>query len=111
MQALTSALEHDPTLVAAWANRAVLHFDSGNVAASIADLSHALDLSESATVLYNRGLAYQAQNRWQDAIADYTRAFELRSRQEINFTIFKDQTGSILHFTECQLTRLFPDEY
>ena len=77
LQALTSALERDPTLVAAWANRAVLNFESGNVAASIADLTHALELSESATVLYNRGLAYQSQERWQDAIADYTRALEL----------------------------------
>jgi len=77
MQAFTSALERDPMLVAAWANRAVLNFDSGNVDASIADLSHALDLSESATVLYNRGLAYQSQERWQDAIADYTRTLEL----------------------------------
>ncbi len=76
-QALTSALERDPTLVAAWANRAVLNFESGNVDASTADLTHALELSESATVLYNRGLAYQSQERWQDAIADYTRALEL----------------------------------
>ncbi|MHB8598105.1 MAG: tetratricopeptide repeat protein [Ktedonobacteraceae bacterium] len=76
-QALTSALERDPTLVAAWANRAVLNFESGNVDASIADLTSALALSESATVLYNRGLAYQSQERWQDAIADYTRALEL----------------------------------
>ncbi|HLX38918.1 MAG TPA: tetratricopeptide repeat protein, partial [Ktedonobacteraceae bacterium] len=77
MQALSSALEHDPMLVAAWANRAVLNFDRGNVDASIADLSHALELSESATVLYNRGLAYQSLERWQDAIADYTRALAL----------------------------------
>jgi tetratricopeptide (TPR) repeat protein len=78
-RALTSALQHDPKLIAAWINRAVLEFERGNADAAITDLSHALEISENATVLYNRGLAYQSQERWQEAIADYTRALELSS--------------------------------
>lgn len=76
-RALTSALERDPKLVAAWINRAVLEFENGNADAAIADLSHALDVSENATIRYNRGFAYQSQERWQEAIADFTRALEL----------------------------------
>jgi len=77
LRALTSALERDSKLEAAWINRAVLEFESGNTDAAIADLSHALDMSENATIRYNRGFAYQSQERWQEAIADYTRALEL----------------------------------
>ncbi|WP_201382778.1 tetratricopeptide repeat protein [Ktedonobacter sp. SOSP1-52] len=32
---------------------------------------------ENPTVLYNRGIAYQAQNRWQEAINDFTQALAL----------------------------------
>lgn len=76
-QAFTAALEHDPSLVAAWTNRAVLFFEQGNVEAAIADLTHALELEQNATVFYNRGLAYQAREQWQQAIDDYDQALAL----------------------------------
>lgn len=76
-QAFTAALEHDPSLVAAWTNRAVLFFEQGNVEAAIADLTHALALEPNATVLYNRGLAYQAREQWEQAIHDYNQALAL----------------------------------
>ncbi|HLG65503.1 MAG TPA: tetratricopeptide repeat protein [Ktedonosporobacter sp.] len=76
-QAFTAALEHDPSLVAAWTNRAVLFFEQGNIKAAITDLTHALELAQNATVLYNRGLAYQAREQWQQAIDDYNQALAL----------------------------------
>lgn len=76
-QALTAALQGDPTLHEAWSNRAVLEFERGNIDAAIDDLSHALELGTDATVLYNRGFAFQAQKRWKEAIADYTQALDL----------------------------------
>jgi len=76
-RAFTVALERDPTLVAAWTNRAILAFERGDADAAIADLSHALECGESATVLYNRGFVYQSQERWQEAIDDYTRTLAL----------------------------------
>ena len=76
-QAFTTALERDPTLVAAWTNRAIVAFEQGNADAAIADLSHALERGDSATVLYNRGYVYQSQERWQEAIDDYTRTLAL----------------------------------
>ncbi len=78
-RAFTAALERDPKLLAAWTNRAVLAFESGDPNAAIADLSQALNLSDSATVLYNRGIAYQSLERWQEAIDDYTRTLALSS--------------------------------
>src|SRR5262249_48345358 len=81
-QALTAALEKDPTLREAWSNRAVLEFERGNTNAAIDDLSHALTLGADATVLYNRGFAYQAQKRWKEAIADYTQALGLEGADE-----------------------------
>ncbi|HEU5227692.1 MAG TPA: tetratricopeptide repeat protein, partial [Ktedonobacteraceae bacterium] len=77
LEAFTTALEHEPALVAAWTNRAVLFFEQGDVEAAIADLTHALELDRNATVLYNRGLAYQAKEQWQQAIADYEQALAL----------------------------------
>ena len=77
LSALTSALEYDPSLVAAWTNRAVLFFEQGEIDSAITDLTQALTLDKNATVLYNRGLAYQAKEQWQEAIDDYNRALAL----------------------------------
>ncbi|HEU5373967.1 MAG TPA: tetratricopeptide repeat protein [Ktedonobacteraceae bacterium] len=81
-QALSSAIEQDPSLVAAWTNRAVLAFETGQVAAAIADLTHALTLEENAAVYYNRGIAYQCQERWFEASEDYTTALTLDREDE-----------------------------
>lgn len=76
-QAFSKALQCDPLLIAAWTNRAILSFEESKVEAAIEDLSRALALEENPTVLYNRGIAYQAQNLWQAAIDDFTRALAL----------------------------------
>lgn len=84
-EAFTAALEGEPTLREAWSNCAVLEFERGNIAAAINDLSHALATGVDATILYNRGFAYQAMGRWQEAIADYTQALALEDadKQEL----------------------------
>lgn len=76
-QILSSAIEHDPSLVAAWTNRAILAFENEKYAEAIDDLTHALTLEENATVLYNRGIAYQAHGSWQAAIDDFSHALSL----------------------------------
>jgi tetratricopeptide (TPR) repeat protein len=76
-QAFTAALEQDPKLVAAWSNRAILAFERGDNAPAISDLTHALAPGENATVRYNRGLAYQAQAQWQEAIDDFSHVLSL----------------------------------
>ena len=76
-QALSTAITLDSSLVAAWANRAVLAFETGRVDAAIEDLTHAITLGENAAVRYNRGIAYQSQERWFEASEDYTTALSL----------------------------------
>ncbi len=88
-QALTSALERDPSLLAAWTNRAVLAYECGNIDAAIADLTQALELDENATVLYNRGQAYQSQGRWPEAIHDYTRALTQADDDDTQDLLYK----------------------
>jgi len=81
-QALSSAIEQDPSLVAAWSNRAVLAFEQGQVEAAIEDLTQALALGENAAVRSNRGIAYQALQQWEQAIEDFTIALQLDREDE-----------------------------
>ena len=76
-QALSSAIEHHPSLIEAWTNRAILAYESGNTKAAIDDLTSALALEQNATVLANRGMAYQSCGSWQEAIDDFTDALAL----------------------------------
>jgi len=76
-QAFSTALKYDAHLLEAWTNRAILAFENDNYAAAISDLTHALTLEEHSTVLYNRGIAYQAQGSWQAAIDDFSHALTL----------------------------------
>lgn len=70
------ALRHDPSLVAAWSNRAVLSFGEGDVEAAIADLGRALKLDDDPVIRANLALANQHAGRYHDALADYTAALE-----------------------------------
>jgi tetratricopeptide (TPR) repeat protein len=81
-QALSSAIEQDPLLVAAWTNRAVLAFEQGQLEAAIEDLTRASALGENAAVRYNRGIAYQAQQQWERAIEDFSAALDLDREDE-----------------------------
>lgn len=81
-QALSSAIEQDPLLVAAWTNRAVLAFEQGQVEAAIEDLTRAIALGENAAVRYNRGVAYQSRQQWEQAVEDFTAALNLDREDE-----------------------------
>ncbi|MCL4862572.1 MAG: tetratricopeptide repeat protein [Caldilineaceae bacterium] len=55
------------------------HSSLGNLAASIANCSKAVELKPDYAEAYNnRGSAYNAQNKWEEAIVDFTKVIELR---------------------------------
>jgi tetratricopeptide (TPR) repeat protein len=99
-RAFSLALEQDATLKAAWTNRAVLLFAEGNSEAAIADLTHALSISEDATALYNRALAYKSQKRWHEAINDYSRALALSPNDEQDILSQRDQCYRLLEHAQ-----------
>lgn len=75
--AFSAAIEHDPTLAAAWSNRAIVAFDHGDTDAAIADLTEALVLGDDAAIRYNRAVAHQHSRHWQSAVDDFTHAMIL----------------------------------
>lgn len=76
-EAYDNAITADPTLQAAWAGRASVRFEQGELPSALADLERALDLGDSAPLRYNRATAFIAAGRWDDALADLNRAIEL----------------------------------
>ncbi|MEU0572706.1 tetratricopeptide repeat protein [Nonomuraea sp. NPDC005983] len=77
MAAFDAALDLDPDLVAAWASRGALAFESGDHAAALSDLTRALKLAETAELLFNRALVHRAAGRAEEAAQDLLRAAEL----------------------------------
>jgi Tfp pilus assembly protein PilF len=57
MHALTDALEQDPTLAEAWANRATLFFEAGDTESAIADLTEALVHDDDPAIRHNLAVA------------------------------------------------------
>jgi tetratricopeptide (TPR) repeat protein len=55
----TAALEQDPSLVAAWANRAVLAYSAGRCADAVSDLDRAIELEDDVALRINRAIALQ----------------------------------------------------
>jgi tetratricopeptide (TPR) repeat protein len=80
--AFDDALALDPALAAAWANRGILAFETGDVEGAVRDLTRALELDEQPPVLFNRAMALRAAGREQEARADLTRALELDPRDD-----------------------------
>lgn len=80
--AFDAALEADPELVAAWAGRAELAFESGDHDAALADLTHALKLAETAELLFNRSVVHRAAGLADKARDDLLRAAELAPDDE-----------------------------
>ncbi|WBB80071.1 tetratricopeptide repeat protein [Micromonospora sp. WMMD882] len=68
---LSAALAVDPTLAAAWAARGAAAYQEGDLAAAVADLSHALALDDDPAVRFNRGLALADAGRHAEADADF----------------------------------------
>ncbi|HEY1919677.1 MAG TPA: tetratricopeptide repeat protein [Streptosporangiaceae bacterium] len=77
LECYATALELDPTLVEVHANRAVLHFIAGRVAAAIADLDQAIALSDVAALRVNRGIALHDLGDHEAAIRDYDAALAM----------------------------------
>ncbi|WP_433433597.1 tetratricopeptide repeat protein [Nonomuraea sp. CA-141351] len=80
--AFDRALEIDPGLVAAWAGRAELAFERGDHDEALADLTHALELGETAELLFNRSVVYRAAGLAGRAKEDLLRAAELAPDDE-----------------------------
>jgi tetratricopeptide (TPR) repeat protein len=75
--AFDAALALAPDLVAAWGSRAELAFERGDHDGALADLTRALELEESAELLFNRSVVYRALGLADQARADLVRAAEL----------------------------------
>ncbi|KAB8193604.1 tetratricopeptide repeat protein [Nonomuraea phyllanthi] len=80
--AFDAALEADPALVAAWAGRAELAFGRGEHDAALADLTRALELAETAELLFNRSVVYRAAGLAGKARDDLLRAAQLDPEDE-----------------------------
>ena len=59
-RAYAEALRHDPTLAAAWSNRATLWFEQGEIERAIEDLRTALELDDDPDIRANLELATAA---------------------------------------------------
>ena len=75
--AFDAALTIDPDLQVAWASRASLAFDTGDLTGALADLQRALALGESPELRANRATVLQAANRWSEALTDLDHALQL----------------------------------
>ncbi|MEU8037043.1 tetratricopeptide repeat protein [Streptosporangium sp. NPDC049078] len=80
--AFDRALELAPSLAAAWANRGLLAFETGDPEGAVADFTRALDAGDDPALLFNRAMALRAAGRDQEARADLTRALELAPDDE-----------------------------
>jgi tetratricopeptide (TPR) repeat protein len=75
-----SALSTKPDLGEAFLNRGAAALGSRRFGASLSDLNRAIELGvqEPEKAYYNRALAYEKLGLRQEALADYTKAIELR---------------------------------
>ncbi|MEV0006206.1 tetratricopeptide repeat protein [Micromonospora sp. NPDC050980] len=76
------ALEVDQGATAAWSGLAALAFDAGDTLAAVGHLDRALAVGDDAALRYNRATAYRALGRYDEALADLTRAAELDPADE-----------------------------
>ncbi|WP_440073194.1 tetratricopeptide repeat protein [Streptosporangium sp. OZ121] len=80
--AFDRALELAPSLAAAWANRGLLSFETGDPEGAVADFTRALGSGDDPALLFNRAMALRAAGRDGEAVADLTRALELAPNDE-----------------------------
>jgi tetratricopeptide (TPR) repeat protein len=78
-ESFTKAIEADASLPDAWANRATVFFQQGELDRACLDLTQALALRADSAAFYNRGRCFEQQKRWIEAIEDYLHALELAS--------------------------------
>ena len=75
--AFDAAIEADPALQAAWASRATLAFEQGNLTDALNDLDHALELGDSADLRSNRATVLAAAQRWSEALNEIEQALDM----------------------------------
>jgi tetratricopeptide (TPR) repeat protein len=88
--AFDAAVAARPGLVAAWAGRAALYFEAGDLDAAVADLTHALQQGEDSSLLFNRAVAHKAAGRQQAAIHDAESALKLTPRDADTLALLAD---------------------
>ncbi|MDP9866098.1 MULTISPECIES: tetratricopeptide repeat protein [Streptosporangium] len=76
-RAFDTALESAPALGAAWANRGILRYETGDAEGAVTDLSRAIEIEESPELYFNRATALQALGREQAAQEDLRHALDL----------------------------------
>ncbi|MBB4701987.1 tetratricopeptide repeat protein [Sphaerisporangium siamense] len=76
-EAFDAALASSPALVPAWAGRADLRYETGDLDGAVVDLSRAIELDEGAALYFNRAVALDGLGRRDEALADLRRAHEL----------------------------------
>ena len=79
----TCALEQDPELVAAWANRAVLSYSTGHPAEAVRDLDRALGLVDDPALRSNRAIALHDLGEHHRAIEDLDAAVSIDDDPEL----------------------------
>ncbi|MBG0832775.1 tetratricopeptide repeat protein [Planomonospora sp. ID67723] len=75
--AFDAALERAPGLGAAWANRGILRYRTGDLGGAVADLSRAIEFGESAELYFNRAMVLRELGRAESAEGDLRRALVL----------------------------------
>ncbi|WP_250563978.1 tetratricopeptide repeat protein [Sphaerisporangium fuscum] len=71
------AIAGAPGLVSAWASRASLRYEAGDLEGAVADLTRAIELGEDAALYFNRALALKSLGRPAEAMDDLDRAYAL----------------------------------
>ncbi|MFG1701440.1 tetratricopeptide repeat protein [Nonomuraea sp. NPDC049309] len=72
--ALDLAVDHAPDLAAAWGNRGVLRYATGDLEGALADLTQAIALDPQPDLYANRAIVLRALGRHPEATADDHRA-------------------------------------
>ncbi|GII79011.1 hypothetical protein Sru01_39930 [Sphaerisporangium rufum] len=75
--AFDDALTAAPALVPAWAGRAALRYETGDLDGAVADLTRAIAVDQDAALYYNRAVALRDLGRPAEALADLRRARDL----------------------------------
>lgn len=68
--AFGDAIEADSTLQAAWAGRASLAFEEGDLSGALGDLDRAMELGDSADLRANRAIVLAALGQWAAALSE-----------------------------------------
>jgi len=76
-ESFTKAIEADASLPDAWANRATVLFQQGDLHRACLDLTQALALRADSAAFYNRGRCFEQLRRWMEATEDYSHALKL----------------------------------